>query len=149
MHFSHLKTRGFSCSTLGSFDVGGTSSDTWVKRDMNEEHYYWQQHPLLFHDDIHIHRCIDETSLIHLKSSCFLCSLLGSYFGGIYSFASCMKEHMADYYFDAYYIIWEQHYRTRDPHLCHWSRFNWSFEACMHLAMVVYLLGGISTFMIF
>ena len=41
MHLSHLKTRGFSCSTVGSFDVGGTSSDTWVKRDMIEENYYW------------------------------------------------------------------------------------------------------------
>ena len=45
-----------------------------------------------------------------------------------------MKEHMGDYYFDAYYIILEQNYRTWDPHLCHWSRFDWSLEACMHLA---------------
>ena len=30
MHLSHLKTHGFSCSTLGSFDVGGTSSNTGV-----------------------------------------------------------------------------------------------------------------------
>ena len=28
MHLSHLKTHGFYCSTLGSFDVGGTSSNT-------------------------------------------------------------------------------------------------------------------------
>ena len=28
VHLSHLKTHGFSCSTLGSFDVGGTSSNT-------------------------------------------------------------------------------------------------------------------------
>ena len=21
-----------------------------------------------------------------------------------------------------------------DPHLCHWRRFDWSLEACMHLA---------------
>ena len=41
VHLSHLKTHGFSCSTLGSFDVGGTSFDTWVKRDMIEENYYW------------------------------------------------------------------------------------------------------------
>ena len=102
MHLSHLKTHGFSCSTLGSFDVGGTSSDTWVERDTIEEHYYWQKNPLLFHDDIHINGCIDETSLRHLKSSCFICSLFGSYFGGGSSFTSWMKEKMADYYFDAY-----------------------------------------------
>ena len=30
MHLSHLKTHGFSCSTLGSFDVGGTSSNNGV-----------------------------------------------------------------------------------------------------------------------
>ena len=100
---------------------------------MIEENYYWQQHPLLFHDDIHIHGCIDETSLRHLKSSCFICSLFGSYFGGGSSFTSWMKEKMADYYFDAYYIIWEQNYRTWDPHQCDWSIFDWSLEACMHL----------------
>ena len=111
MHLSHLKTRGFSCSTLGSFDVGGTSSHTWVKRYMIEENYFWKKHPLLSHDDIHIHGFIDKTSLIHLKSSCFLCSLLGSYFGGVSSFASWMKEHMADYYFDASYILLEKNYR--------------------------------------
>ena len=107
MHLSHLKTHGFSCSTHGSFDVGGNSSNTWVKRDMIEENYYWQQHPLLFQDDIHIHRCIDEISLSQLKSSCFICSLFGSYFGRDSSFTSWMKEKMADYYFDAYYILWE------------------------------------------
>ena len=31
MHLSHLMTHGFSCSTLGSFDVGGTSSNNAVK----------------------------------------------------------------------------------------------------------------------
>ena len=98
-----------------------------------DEHYYWKQHSLLFHDDIHIHGCIYETSLRHWKSSCFICSLYGSYFGGGYSFTSWMKEKMADYYFNAYYILWEQHYRTWDPHLCHWSRFELSLEACMHL----------------
>ena len=77
MHLSHLKTHGFSYSTLGSFDVGGTSSDTWVKRDMIEEHYYWNQYPLLFYDDIHINGCINETYLSHLKSLCFCCSLFG------------------------------------------------------------------------
>ena len=30
------------------------------------------QHPLLHYDNIHIHGCIDETSLSHLKSSVFL-----------------------------------------------------------------------------
>ena len=81
IHLSHLETRDFLCSFPSLFDVGGTSSHTWVKRYMIEENYYWNQHPLLSHDDIHNHGCIDETSLIHLKSSCFRCSLLGSYFG--------------------------------------------------------------------
>ena len=70
MHLSHLKTR-FSCPTVSLFNVGGTSSHTWVKRYMIEEHYYWEKHPLLFHDDVHIHGCIDDTSLSHLKYSCF------------------------------------------------------------------------------
>ena len=43
-----------------------------------------------------------------------------------------MKEYM-DEYFDAYHILLEQNYRTRDPHICHWRRFDWSREACMHL----------------
>ena len=72
VHLSH-----FPCP----YDVGGNSSHTWVKRYMIEENYYWQQHPLLFHDDIHIHGCIDETSLSHLKTSCFICSLFGLDFG--------------------------------------------------------------------
>ena len=113
MHLSHLKTHGFSCSTLGSFDVGGTSSDTWVKRDMIEENYYWQQHTLLFHDDIHIHGCIYETSLSHLKYICFPCSLFVSDFSGYHSFTSWMKEYK-DEYFDAYHILLEHNYRTLD-----------------------------------
>ena len=72
---------------------------------MIEEHYYWQKHPLLFHHDMHIHGCIDDISLSHLKSSCFLCSLFGLDFGGGSSFTSWMKEHMADY-IDAHYIFW-------------------------------------------
>ena len=32
MHLSHLKTHGFSCSTLGFVDVGGNSSNTGVNR---------------------------------------------------------------------------------------------------------------------
>ena len=39
MHLSHLKTHGFYCSTLGSFDVGGTSSNTRVNRFMIREHF--------------------------------------------------------------------------------------------------------------
>ena len=39
MHLIHLKTRGFSCSTLGSFDVGGTSSNTRVYRFMIGENF--------------------------------------------------------------------------------------------------------------
>ena len=101
---------------------------------MIEENYSWQLHPLLFLDDIHIHGGIDETSLSHLKSPCFLGSLFGLDFGGGSSFTSWMKEQMDDYYFDTYYIIWEHNYRTWNAHLCHWSRFEWSLEACMHLA---------------
>ena len=41
VHLSHLKTHGFSCSTLGSCDVGGASANTWMKRNMIEENYYW------------------------------------------------------------------------------------------------------------
>ena len=59
-----------------------------------------------------------------------------------------MKEHMDDYV-DAHYISLEQHYGTWDPHLCHWSIFDWSLEACMHLANGGLLLGGIRSFMIF
>ena len=149
MHLSHLKTHGFSCSTLGSFDVGGISSDTWVKRDMIDRHYYWQKHPMLFRDDIHIHGCIDETFLRHLKSSCFIFSLFGSYFGGGSSFTSWMKKKSL--------IIILMHitfFRSRIighgiltyvigadlighlKHVCTWK-------------MVVYSLGGIRTFMIF
>ena len=81
----------------------------------------FQQHHLLHYDDIHMHGCIDETSLSYLKSSCFLCSLFGSDFGGASSFTCWMKEHMADYYFNAYYIILEKHFRTQYPQLCHWG----------------------------
>ena len=97
VHLSHLETRDFPCSLHSPFDIGGISSHTWVKIYMIEEHYCWQQHTLLFHDDIHIHGCIDETSLSHLKSSCFLFSLFGSDFCGGSSFTSWMKEHMDDY----------------------------------------------------
>ena len=79
-----------------------------------------------------IRGCIDEISLIHLKSSCFLCSLLGSYFGVGSSFASWMKEHMDNYYFDASYILLEQHYRTYDPYLCHGSKFDIILDACVY-----------------
>ena len=44
-----------------------------------------------------------------------------------------MKEYMAEY-FDAYNILLEHNYSTWDPHLCHWSTFDWYLEACMHLA---------------
>ena len=87
---------------------------------------------MLHYDDIHIHGCIDETSLSHLKSSCFLCSLLGSYFGGGSSFTTWMKEHMVDYYFDAYYILLDQRYWTWDTHLCHWEIFDIILDACVY-----------------
>ena len=61
--------------------------------DITRAHSYlhFQQQPLFHHDDIDIHGCIDETSLSHLKYSCFLCSLFGLDFGGGYSFTSWMK----------------------------------------------------------
>ena len=99
---------------------------------MIEEKYYWKKHPLMLHADIHIHECIDEIYLSHLKSPSFYCSLFGSNLSGDSSFTSWMKEYMAGY-FDAYHIILEKNYRTWDPHLCHWSIFDWSLEACMHL----------------
>ena len=57
MHLSHLKTHGFSCSTLGSFDVGGNSSNTRVKRFMIGEKkfpatyfviYLWFSHSWMY-----------------------------------------------------------------------------------------------------
>ena len=69
---------------------------------MIEEYYYWNQNPLMLHDDIHIHECIDETSLSHLKSSSFPCSLFCSYFGRGSLFTYWMKEHIDDY-IDAHY----------------------------------------------
>ena len=62
---------------------------------------------------------------------------------------------MDDYYFDAYYILLEHNYRTWDPHLCHWSRFDiildarvygphhdlltWMYKHC-HDSLIRYLL---------
>ena len=76
VHLSHLETCDFPCSLHSPFDVGGTSSHTWMKRYMIKEHYYWNN-PFLFHDDIHIHGFTDENYLSHLKSSCLLFSLVG------------------------------------------------------------------------
>ena len=73
IHLSHLETHAFPFSLSSPLDVGGNSSHTWVKRYMMKENYYWKKNHWLFHDDIHIHGCIDETSLSHLNSSCFLC----------------------------------------------------------------------------
>ena len=122
MHLSHLKTHGFSCSTLGSFDVGGNSSNTGVNRFMIGKHFCFQPQTLLYLYDSLIHGCMGETSLSHLKSPCFFLSLFGSYLSGDSSFTSCMKEYMAEY-FDAYHILLEQNYRAWDPHLCHWRIF--------------------------
>ena len=108
---------------------------------MIEEHYYWQKHPLMLHDDIHIHEGIDETSLSHLKSLCFCCSLFGSNLSGDSSFTSLMKEYMVEY-FDAYQFLLEKNYRKWDPHLCNWRIFDWWLEACMHLEN-----GGLLTWM--
>ena len=49
-----------------------------------------------------------ETSLSHLKSPCFSCSLFGSYFSGGSSFTYWMKEYMDDY-IDAHYISFGLH----------------------------------------
>ena len=106
MHLSHLKTHGFSCSTLGSFDVGGTSSKTGVNIFMIGEHFCFQPHTLLYIYDSLIHGCMGETSLSHLKSPCFSCSLSGLDFSGDHSLTSWMKEYMAEY-FDAYHILLE------------------------------------------
>ena len=127
----HLETRDFPCSFPSPFDVGGTSFHTWVKIYMIEEDYCWKQHTLLFHDDIHIHVCIDETSLSHLKSSCFLCSLFGSDFGRGSSFTSLMKENMVDS-IDVHYIFLEKNYGTWDSHLCHWGRSDIILDACVY-----------------
>ena len=99
---------------------------------MNGEHFSFHPHNLLYIYDSLIHGCMGETYLSHLKSHCFFCSLFCSAFSGDYSFTSSMKEYMAEY-FDAYKIILEHHYRTWDPHLCHWSIFDWSLKACMRL----------------
>ena len=109
MHLSRLKTHGFSCSTLGSFDVGGNSSNTRVNRFMIGEHFCFHPNTLLYIYDSIIFGCMGETSLSHLKSPCFFCSLFGSNFGGGSSFTPWMKEHMAAY-IDAHYIYLEQNY---------------------------------------
>ena len=41
VHLSHLETHDFPFSLPSIFDVGGTSSNTWVKRYMIEENYFW------------------------------------------------------------------------------------------------------------
>ena len=43
-----------------------------------------------------------------------------------------MKENMADYYLDSYYIILEKHYRSWDPHLFHWRRYDIILDACLY-----------------
>ena len=90
-----------------------------------------KKHPLLFLDDIHIHGCIDGNYLSHLKSSCFIFSLFGLYFGGGSSFTSWMKEHMLDY-LEAHYIFFEKHYWTWDPRLCQWGISNIILYACVY-----------------
>ena len=39
---------------------------------------------------------------------------------------------MDDYYFYASYILLEQNYRTWDPHLCHWRRFDIILGSCVY-----------------
>ena len=52
---------------------------------------------------------------------------------------------MADY-IDAHYISLEQNNGTWDTHLRHWSRFDWSVEACMHLENGSLLIGSYKHF---
>ena len=40
VHLSHFETHDFPCSFPSLFEVGGTSSHTWVNSYMTEEHYY-------------------------------------------------------------------------------------------------------------
>ena len=82
MHLSHLKNHGFSFSTLGSLDVGGTSSNTGVNRFMIEEIFCFQPHSLLYLYGSLIHGFMGETSLSHLKSPCFSFSLFCSDLSG-------------------------------------------------------------------
>ena len=100
---------------------------------------------MLYIYDSLIHGCRGETYLSHLKSPCFFCSLFGLDLSGDSSFTSWMKEYMAEY-FDAYHFLLAKHYRTWDTHLCHWSRFDWSLEACMYLANGSLLTGRYKRF---
>ena len=69
--------------------------------------HLWQ-HLVLHYDDIHIQGCIDETSLSHLKSSCFLCSLFGSDCDGCSSFTSCTntKARIFPRRFSMFHTFW-------------------------------------------
>ena len=37
-----------------------------------------------------------------------------------------------DDYLDVPYILLDHHYRTWDPHLCHWDRFDKIHDACVY-----------------
>ena len=71
MNLSHLKTHGFSCSTLGSFDVGGNSSNTGVNRFMIGENFCFQPHTLLYLYEYLIHGCMGETLFDSFEVSLF------------------------------------------------------------------------------
>ena len=43
-----------------------------------------------------------------------------------------MKEHMDDYYFYSSNILLEHNYRTWDPHLCDWRKFDIILDACVY-----------------
>ena len=43
IHLSHLETHNFPSSFPCLLEVGGTSSHTWVKSYMIDEHYYWHK----------------------------------------------------------------------------------------------------------
>ena len=148
MHLSHLKTHGFSWSTLGSFDVGGTSSNTGVNRFMIRENFCFQPHTWLYLYDSLIHGRMGETSLSHLKSPCFFAHYLVHIWVEILHSLPWWKNtwmnvlmHIKSFWSNIIkhgiltYVIGENfigHLKL----VCTWE-------------MVDYLLGGISTFMIF
>ena len=49
VHLSHLEAHDFSCSLPNPFDVGGTSSHTWVKIYMNSILILWHHKKQTFH----------------------------------------------------------------------------------------------------
>ena len=86
---------------------------------------------------------IDETSLIRLKSSCFLCSLFGSDFSADSSFTSWMNilMHVTSF--------WSSIIKHGILTYVIGAYFSGHFILVCMGHMVIYLLGGIITFMTF